>query len=87
MATEFTIAEAQERLPELLDRVESGENIVITRFGAPAVSLNPVRSRRSIATGGAVGALWAMPIASDLVTTEGDSTFDVGTDFWPDFSG
>ncbi|WP_344678464.1 type II toxin-antitoxin system prevent-host-death family antitoxin, partial [Saccharopolyspora taberi] len=39
MAAEFTIAEAQERLEELIDRVESGEEVVITRFGAPSVSL------------------------------------------------
>ncbi|WP_338599259.1 type II toxin-antitoxin system prevent-host-death family antitoxin [Saccharopolyspora sp. SCSIO 74807] len=39
MSTRFSAEEAQARLPELLDRAESGEEIVITRFGAPSAVL------------------------------------------------
>lgn len=71
MATEFTVEEAQERLAELLDRAETGEEIVITRFGVPSVRLQPVRNRRlstasssGAATGmagGVIGAVWIGP--------------------------
>jgi antitoxin (DNA-binding transcriptional repressor) of toxin-antitoxin stability system len=47
---ELTVSEARARLPEILDRVETGEEIIITRHGRPAaVLLRPdaVRSRRN----------------------------------------
>lgn len=46
----MTVSEARARLPEVLDRVAAGEEITITRHGAPAaVLLRPeaVRSRRA----------------------------------------
>jgi antitoxin (DNA-binding transcriptional repressor) of toxin-antitoxin stability system len=45
----MTVTEARARLPEILDRVEKGEEITITRHGRPAaVLLRPdaVRVRR-----------------------------------------
>lgn len=36
------VAEAQDLLPELIDRVLAGEGVVITRDGAPVVELTPV---------------------------------------------
>ena len=43
---ELTVSEARSRLPELLDRVEKGEEITITRHGRPAaVLLRPDRLR------------------------------------------
>lgn len=48
--TYLTISEARAILPEVLDRVERGEEIVITRHGRPsAVLLRPdaVRARRA----------------------------------------
>jgi prevent-host-death family protein len=94
MATEFSVEEAQERFAELVDRAESGEEIVITRFGAPSVSLRPARDRgrgRGM-TNGVVGAMWLAPFAADAAgDSAGESTFDVGTDYFPadglDFSG
>lgn len=80
MAAEFSVDEARERLVELLDRAESGEEIVITRFGAPSVWLQPARTRS--ATGGFAAGVIA---ASWVVPTAGDA-FDVGTDYWPDTS-
>lgn len=95
MATEFTVEEAQERLAELLDRTESGEEIVITRFGVPSVTLAPASSRRRTQpvtaggaeiAGGVIGAFWATPTDGGgqhhQHATDGTDTFDMGTDFW-----
>lgn len=38
-----TAAEAKAHLSELLDRVERGEELVITRRGKPVASLSPLR--------------------------------------------
>ncbi|MDP2825596.1 MAG: type II toxin-antitoxin system prevent-host-death family antitoxin [Sulfuritalea sp.] len=38
-----TVAEAKAHLSELLARVESGEELVITRRGLPVAQLSPVR--------------------------------------------
>lgn len=43
MAT-CTKAEAQDRLPELIDRAPAGERVVITRDGRPLVELLPVEA-------------------------------------------
>ncbi len=37
-----TLAEAQDHLPDLIDRALRGEGVVITRDGQPAVELRPV---------------------------------------------
>ena len=37
-----SIAEAKNKLPELIDRALKGEGIVITRHGHPVVELKPV---------------------------------------------
>ena len=43
---ELTVSEARARLPELLDRVDEGEEITITRHGKPAaVLLRPDKLR------------------------------------------
>ncbi|GAB3683397.1 type II toxin-antitoxin system Phd/YefM family antitoxin [Saccharopolyspora tripterygii] len=78
MAVEFSVDEAAARLTELIERAEAGEHIVITRFGAPAVSLepSPVPAQRGGFTAGVVAASWAVPAV--------DGTFDVGTDYWAD---
>lgn len=41
--TTCTVAEAKAHLSELLARVESGEELVITRRGRPVANLSPVR--------------------------------------------
>jgi len=41
-----SIAEAKNRLPELIRAVESGEKIVITRHGRPVAQLAPAPIRR-----------------------------------------
>jgi prevent-host-death family protein len=43
----MTVSEARARLPEVLDRVEAGEEITITRHGRPAaVVVSPSRAVR-----------------------------------------
>ncbi len=41
-----TVAEAKAHLSELLARVESGEELVITRRGLPVAHLSPIRPTR-----------------------------------------
>ncbi|GAA4619363.1 type II toxin-antitoxin system Phd/YefM family antitoxin [Saccharopolyspora hordei] len=75
---EYTVDEARERLAELLDRAESGEEVVITRFGAPSVQLSPVRGRSSGFAAGVIAGSWVAPAGAEA--------FDLGTDYWPDAS-
>jgi len=37
-----SVAEAKNRLPELIDLALKGEDVIITRHGHPVVKLNPV---------------------------------------------
>jgi prevent-host-death family protein len=56
--TSITVSEARAALPELLSRVQDGEEITITRHGAPvAVLVRPdaLRSRRAGAALGDAG--------------------------------
>lgn len=41
MTEELGVAEAKRRFAELIDRVGSGERVVVTRHGKPAVALVP----------------------------------------------
>jgi prevent-host-death family protein len=38
----YSVADAKNRLPELIDRALEGEGVVITRRGRPVVELKPV---------------------------------------------
>ena len=50
---DVSIAEAKNRLPELIRAVESGETVVITRHGKPVVQLAlPPPERRKVRLGG-----------------------------------
>jgi prevent-host-death family protein len=40
----YSVAEAKNRLPELIDRALKGEEVVITRHGRSVVELKPVRA-------------------------------------------
>lgn len=44
--TEVSVTEAKAHLSELLDRVEQGEEIVITRRGRPVAKVSGVRRKR-----------------------------------------
>jgi prevent-host-death family protein len=39
-----SVADAKNKLPELIDRAMRGESVVITRHGTPVVELRPVAS-------------------------------------------
>lgn len=41
-----SVAEAKNRLSELINRALDGEGVVITRHGEPVVELTPVKPRR-----------------------------------------
>jgi prevent-host-death family protein len=42
----YSVAEARNNLPKLLDRMLEGEEVVITRRGKPIAHLHPVRSSK-----------------------------------------
>jgi prevent-host-death family protein len=44
--TTVTLAEAQARLPELIEKLNAGEEVVITRDDQPVAQLVPVRAAR-----------------------------------------
>ena len=47
---EFGVYEAKTHLPQLLDEVEAGETIVITRHGTPVARLAPIAApKRNVA--------------------------------------
>jgi prevent-host-death family protein len=45
-----SVAEAKNRLSELIDRALQGEGVVITRHGQPVVELKPVRPPARVMT-------------------------------------
>jgi prevent-host-death family protein len=46
--TAISLAEAKNRLSELLTRVESGEEISVTRRGRPVVRIVPIQKQTSL---------------------------------------
>ena len=49
--TEYSVADAKNKLPKLIDRALGGEEVVITRRGKPVIELKPVSQRFSSQTG------------------------------------
>lgn len=43
----YTLSEAKAKLSDLIDRAIGGEDVVITRDGAPAVELKAVQQRKA----------------------------------------
>jgi prevent-host-death family protein len=46
----YSVADAKNRLSELIDRALKGEGVVITRHGAPVVELRPVAGHERTVT-------------------------------------
>lgn len=46
----YSVADAKNKLSELIDRALKGEGVVITRHGAPVVELRPVAAQERIVT-------------------------------------
>jgi prevent-host-death family protein len=42
--TAYSVADAKNKLPELIDRALAGEGVVITRHGHPVVEIKPIAS-------------------------------------------
>ncbi len=74
---DVSVAEAKNRLPELIRAVEGGENVVITRHGKPVAQLSPPPpERRLVRLGGMKGRIellpgWDAPVDPDRFL-EGD---------------
>ena len=70
-AVDVSIAEAKNRLPELIRAVEEGEDVIITRHGKPVAQIAPVPpQRRKIQLGGMRDRVkllpgWDAPITED----------------------
>ena len=59
---DVSIAEAKNRLPELIRAVENGEQIVITRHGKPVAQITPPPSeRRKVCFGAMRGRIHLKP--------------------------
>ena len=43
--TAYSVADAKNRLPSLIDKALAGEEVIITRRGKPLVELRPTRNR------------------------------------------
>jgi prevent-host-death family protein len=70
--SQHSVAEAKNRLSELIDRTIAGEAVVITRHGHPVVELKPVRPRATPVTPEALD--WLAARRVDM-----NSTVDAGT--------
>jgi prevent-host-death family protein len=49
--TAYSVADAKNRLPSLIDKTLAGEEVVITRRGRPVVELRPAPRQAAPATG------------------------------------
>ena len=66
---EVSIAEAKNRLPELIRAVEEGEEVIVTRHGKPVAQIAPAPSQRSkIRLGGMRGRVKLLPGWDDSIT-------------------
>ena len=58
----MSIAEAKNRLPEMIRAVEAGEKVIITRHGKPVAQIAPPPpERRQVRLGGMKGRIKLMP--------------------------
>jgi prevent-host-death family protein len=55
----YSVAEAKNRLPALIDKAIEGEEVVITRHGRPVAELRPHGQRNSRPSGTMLEWLWA----------------------------
>lgn len=67
---EVQASEAKTHLPQLLDDVERGETIVITRHGQPVARLVPDEGRQKAAAREAVAAIKALRKGAGKITVE-----------------
>ena len=71
ISMDVSVAEAKNRLPELIHAVEQGETVVITRHGKPVAQITPPPSeRRKVRLGGMKNRIkllpgWNAPVSLD----------------------
>jgi prevent-host-death family protein len=69
---DVSIAEAKNRLPELIRAVEAGEDVVITRHGKPVARLAPAPAQsRKVRLGGMKDSMKLLPGWDTPVDLEG----------------
>ena len=70
-AVDVSVAEAKNRLPELIRAMENGENVVITRRGKPVAQIAPPPPRRRQIRWGAMrDRIKLLPGWADPITEE-----------------
>ena len=68
---DVSIAEAKNRLPELVRAVESGEEVVITRHGKPVAQITPApATRRPVQWGAMRGRIKLLPGWDDPIDVD-----------------
>jgi len=68
---DVSIAEAKNRLPELIRAVEAGEEVIITRHGRPVAQIAPAPpTRRKVQLGGMRDRIHLLPGWDDPLTEE-----------------
>lgn len=67
---EIQVSDAKARLPQILDDVERGETVVITRHGRPIARLVPEPPRRQEEIDEAIAAIRALRARVGKATTE-----------------
>jgi prevent-host-death family protein len=67
---EVQASDAKTHLPKLLDEVERGETIVITRHGRPVARLVPDEDRRRVAYDKAIEAMKEIRLRTGKVTLQ-----------------
>ena len=67
---EIQASEAKTHLPRLLDEVESGETILITRHGRAIARLVPEADRRQVEIDGAIARIRALRRRTGKITLE-----------------
>ena len=67
---EVQASDAKTHLPQLLDEVERGETLVITRHGRPIARLTPETDRRREDTDQAIAAIRALRRRTGKITVE-----------------
>jgi len=84
MATVIAQRDLRNDSAEILRRVESGEEFVVTRNGTPVAELRPAAQRRGVSRGRLAAAFAAVP-AVDLDRLRGDldALVDPGVDDLP----
>lgn len=65
----YSVSEARKHLAEIIDAVEQGEEVVITKYGSTVASITPARKKKQKASpppGFLAAEGWGMEMAEDF---------------------